>query len=107
MARTLVALLVLVACLVVAAGCKCQSELGETPEAGGTATEQATGDGPMRWCRACARGQAFTACKRVDGTEPEETLRRKAEITACTDVGLDEAACSGPVLSNVQCGVMP
>jgi len=61
----------------------------------------------MRWCRACAKGQSFTACKRVDGTEPEEALKRKAELTACKDVGLSEAECTGPVLSHVQCGDMP
>ena len=106
MARTLAALIVLAACLAIAPGCKCQSELGEEPEAGGTVTAPA-GDGQLRWCRACARGQAFTACKRVDGTEPEETLKRKAELTACKDVGLQEAECAGPIISNVQCGVMP
>jgi hypothetical protein len=107
MARTLASLLLLAACLVFAPGCKCQSELGETQGGGATITAPPAGDGQLRWCRACARGQAFTACKRVDGTEPEETLKRKAELTACKDVGLDEAACAGPILSNVQCGVMP
>jgi hypothetical protein len=43
----------------------------------------------------------------VDGTEPEEALRRKAELTACKDVGLAEAECAGEILTNVQCGVMP
>ncbi|MBW2260800.1 MAG: hypothetical protein JRG91_02420 [Deltaproteobacteria bacterium] len=107
MARTLSALLVVAACLVFAPGCKCQSELGEGTETGGTVEAPATGDGQMRWCRACAKGQAFTACKRVDGQEPEETLKRKAELTACKDVGLGEAECAGPILTNVQCGVMP
>lgn len=105
MARTLAALLVLVACTIATPGCKCQSDLGEVQGGGETVTQPA--DGPMRWCRACARGQAFTACKRVDGTEPEETLKRKAELTACQDVGLGEAECAGAVLSNVQCGEMP
>ena len=107
MVRTLSALLVIAACLVFTPGCKCQSDLGEVPESGETATAPAAADGPLRWCRACAKGQAFTACKRVDGQEPEETLKRKAELTACKDVGLSDAECSGQILSNVQCGVMP
>ncbi len=106
MPRMLPALLAFAACLVLAPGCKCQSELGEVQESGGTVAGTAV-EGPMRWCRACARGASFTACKRVDGVEPEETLRRKAELTACKDVGLAEAECAGPVLTNVQCGQMP
>lgn len=106
MARTLAALLVLTACLFITPGCKCQSELGEVQESGGTASGTQV-EGPMRWCRACARGASFTACKRVDGVEPEETLKRKAELTACKDVGLAEAECAGPILTNVQCGQMP
>lgn len=106
MARMLSALAVLVALLVVAPGCKCQSGLEEGQE-GQTVAAPASGDGQMRWCRACARGPSWTSCKRVDGTEPEETLRRKAELAACKDVGLAEAECAGQILSNVQCGEMP
>jgi hypothetical protein len=101
------ALVVLVALLAVAPGCKCQSGLEEGQGGGQTVTAPAAGDGQMRWCRACARGPSWTSCKRVDGTEPEETLQRKAELKACKDVGLAEAECAGEILSNVQCGVMP
>jgi hypothetical protein len=51
--------------------------------------------------------RGFTACKRVDGQEPEETLRVKARLAACKDVGLTEQECTDSVVSHVQCGLMP
>jgi len=93
------------ACLLMAS-CKCRSDLGESKGPAAAGEVQGQGTGPLRWCRACAvRG--FTACKRVDGQEPEETLRRKAEITACKDVGLTEEQCTPDVLRFTKCGVTP
>jgi hypothetical protein len=78
---------------------------GEEAQGSQSGQGEVTSNAPMKWCRACAM-RGFTACKRVDGQESEETLRRKAELAACKDVGLDEAQCTGSVLSHVKCGTM-
>lgn len=95
-------------CLLAFQGCRCDSGMeGKTSPAAEAAKDRVTSNAPMRWCRACALGKAFTACKRVDGQEDEETLTRKAELAACKDVGLGEEQCTGGVLSHIQCGLMP
>ena len=107
MARILPILLTAI-CLPALSGCRCESGMQEkTTQAVETASDRVTSNAPMRWCRACARGQAFTACKRVDGQEDEETLKRKAGLTACKDVGLGDEQCKGEILSHVTCGLMP
>ncbi len=91
-------------------GCRCSSDLPE-PLPSPTVDVPVTpsppvANGPKVWCMACAKA-GFTACKRVEGRDGEKSVRRRAEIAACKDVGIAEADCSGDKLSNVKCGEMP
>jgi hypothetical protein len=102
--RAMLPVAILLGCLAGPGGCRCGSHIGEVEADAGSA--QPAAGGPMRWCRACAM-RSFTACKRVDGQEPEEVLKRKAELAACADVGLSEQECTGSVLSHQDCGLFP
>ena len=85
-------------------GCRCSTGLHERdPGSGGAEMQQGGEQGPAMWCRACAK-KGFTACKRVDGAQDEDTLRRKAEVAACAEVGISEKECTAEVLSMVECG---
>jgi len=94
---TAMLLLCLVAC-----GCRCQSDL-EGPkgqDAGVVSKEAPVG----RWCRACAL-KNFLSCKRVSAVGSEADVRRKAELTACQDIGYSEAECTPDRIRFVECGV--
>lgn len=101
--------IMLVLAALVLGGCRCDTPMPEQnrpPQRQAPVTPPAQGDGPMVWCMACAKA-GFTACKRVEGRDGEENVKRRAELAACEDVGIPEDRCTGDVLNNVKCGTMP
>jgi len=96
-------LIFLLPLLALAAGCRCQSKMMTNPEPGQAGTvspETVTG----RWCRACAV-RSFLACKRIDGTGTEEQIKRRAEESACKDVGFSPQECTKDRIRFEECGL--
>jgi|GEM_PF-5822331 len=82
--------------------CRCQSDLTKPPESdksGFISKEVRT----TRWCRACAL-KSFLSCQRVTGIGSESEIRRKAELTACKDIGYSESECTQDKIRFVECG---
>jgi hypothetical protein len=106
--RNLVMLLFVLSTTFALASCRCDSGIGsdQTPPPLVTAPDPPPADGPMMWCMACAKA-GFTACKRVEGRDGEDAVRRRAELAACKDVAIADDQCTGDVLSNVKCGTSP
>ena len=98
-------LIVIAAFCTLACSCRCQSDLQAPSDDAGSAA--VTKDVPiLRWCRACAL-RSFLSCKRVTSVGTEDEVRRKAELTACADIGYTEAECTPDKIRFAECGLEP